>query len=274
MIDVCEYFNIHQTTTHGAMAYLDRLQPNEKFSRFEWQMLAICCILISAKYNESEEDVPDLASLEDITQQKITNDIILSYELWALKRMGWKLGVRTVMAFLSTYTASGIIFPEDYSSNLSIKSQIEKILDKQLIALATLVTLDSHFKAIPTSILASAILFIARRNLNLKTIWNEELISLTNHREIDLIKVISSIDKVYDTLNVQVDKEVENVTINSSNLSSSPTVEGKIYLVEGKIDESSQSKSIRTSPTSISNLDSDDQFIDSYSDHILQIASV
>ena len=47
MIDVCEYFNLHPTTTHAAAAYLDRLQPNEKFSRFEWQMLAICCILIS-----------------------------------------------------------------------------------------------------------------------------------------------------------------------------------------------------------------------------------
>jgi hypothetical protein len=47
MVDVCEYFNLHPTTTHAAAAYLDRLQPNEKFSRFEWQMLAICCILIS-----------------------------------------------------------------------------------------------------------------------------------------------------------------------------------------------------------------------------------
>jgi len=47
MVDVCEYFTLHATTTHAAIAYLDRLQPNEKFSRFEWQMLAICCILIA-----------------------------------------------------------------------------------------------------------------------------------------------------------------------------------------------------------------------------------
>jgi hypothetical protein len=55
MIDVCHYFNLHPTTTHAAIAYLDRLQPNEKFSRFEWQMLAIACILISCKrqFNKS-----------------------------------------------------------------------------------------------------------------------------------------------------------------------------------------------------------------------------
>jgi hypothetical protein len=91
MVDVTAFFNLHPTTTHAAIAYLDRLQPNEKFCRFEWQMLAICCILISAKYNECEEHVPGLHRLEEITQQKISNESVLNYELWALKRIGWKL---------------------------------------------------------------------------------------------------------------------------------------------------------------------------------------
>jgi hypothetical protein len=91
MVDVAVYFNLHATTTHAAVAYLDRLQPNEKFSRYEWQMLAICCLLISSKYNETEENVPGLRRLEEITQQSIANSTILNYELWALKRMGWKL---------------------------------------------------------------------------------------------------------------------------------------------------------------------------------------
>ncbi len=90
-MDVCEYFNLHVTTTHMAVAYLDRLQPNERFSRFEWQMLAICCIFIASKFNESEEDIPDLQAMEDITQQHISNETILNYELWALKKMAWKL---------------------------------------------------------------------------------------------------------------------------------------------------------------------------------------
>jgi len=47
--------------------------------------------LLTAKYNECEEHVPDLQTLEDISQQKLSKDIVLNYELWALKRMGWKL---------------------------------------------------------------------------------------------------------------------------------------------------------------------------------------
>ena len=101
MVDVCEYFTLDPTTTHAAIAYLDRLQPNEKFSRFEWQMLAICCILIASKYNECEDHVPDLSTLEEITQQSIPNETVLNYELWALKRMGWRLnGKRSVLCAL------------------------------------------------------------------------------------------------------------------------------------------------------------------------------
>jgi hypothetical protein len=91
MIDVCSFFNLHETTSHAAIVYMDRLTPNEQFSRVEWQMIAVCCILISAKYNEKEDDIPDLASLEQITHQSLSNEAILNYELWALKRMGWKL---------------------------------------------------------------------------------------------------------------------------------------------------------------------------------------
>lgn len=91
MVDVSEYFQMHITTTHAAIAYLDRIQPNDKFSRFEWQMLAITCILVAAKYNESEEHLPQLKRIEEITQQEITNECLLNYELWVLKRLSWKL---------------------------------------------------------------------------------------------------------------------------------------------------------------------------------------
>lgn len=53
MIDVCEYFSLHPTTIHGAISYLDRLQPSDKHSRYEWKMFVVCCILISG--NSSRE---------------------------------------------------------------------------------------------------------------------------------------------------------------------------------------------------------------------------
>ena len=94
LAQVCDYFQLHRTTAHAAAAYLDRLQPNERFTQKEWQLLAVCCIIISAKYNESEEHVPDLYTLEEITKQRLPNETILNYELWVLKKMGWRLNGR------------------------------------------------------------------------------------------------------------------------------------------------------------------------------------
>ena len=51
----------------------------------------MCCIIIAAKFNESEEQVPDLCTLEEITKQRLPNETILNYELWILKKMGWRL---------------------------------------------------------------------------------------------------------------------------------------------------------------------------------------
>ena len=85
MIDVCNHFELDSITTHLAINNLDKIQPHSKFSRFEWQFLAIANILIASKYNENEEYTPPFQNLEEITQQKITNETVLQYELFVLK---------------------------------------------------------------------------------------------------------------------------------------------------------------------------------------------
>ena len=180
MIDVCDYFNLHTTTIHAAIAYLDRLQPNEKFNRQQWQMLAICCIIISAKYNECEEHVPDVATLEEITQQNISNETVLNYELWALKRMGWKLNARTHMAFLSCYLASGVVFPTDRCLLFNSTSDLACAVGNEITSLANNAILEPNFKKFLASDIAIAIVACVRRNLGIEPVWSEHLASLTS----------------------------------------------------------------------------------------------
>jgi hypothetical protein len=116
MLDLGEYFDLHPTTIHAAIAYMDRIQPNEKFCAFQWQMVAICSITIAgeilnaespdlyvAKYNEMEEDVPDLYSFGAIIQQEIPRSVHLEYELWVLKQMGWKLNGASHSFFIDDF---------------------------------------------------------------------------------------------------------------------------------------------------------------------------
>eukprot|EP00981_Chlorochromonas_danica_P004197 scaffold847_cov172-Ochromonas_danica.AAC.11 len=169
-MDVTEYFNLHVTTTHAAVAYLDRLQPNESYTRFEWQMFAICCILVSAKFNESEEHVPPLRRLEEITQQALSNDVVLNYELWVLKKLSWKLNVRTPVAFLSAYCKLGYPFALPTGCP-ALSSEEEENLQSHMVSLSTRCLIQTKFKNIPSTILAAAIVFYARKTAGISPVW-------------------------------------------------------------------------------------------------------
>lgn len=187
ILDVAEHFELHPTTSHAAVCYLDRIQPNEKFCLFQWQMVAVSCITIAAKYNEMEEDVPDLHSLGGLIGQDIPFNVALDYELWVLKLMGWKLNARTPLAFLCCYMSVGILCPSEiasHSTNLSgghvEYKEVHRMLTKHATTLANLCILDMQFKAYPASLLAAAILYLSRRNVGLQDPWRPELSSLTS----------------------------------------------------------------------------------------------
>lgn len=232
MIDVCDYFHLHITTTHAAICYLDRLQPNEKFSRFEWQMMAICCIVIASKYNECEEHVPPLKQLGEITQQQIENSILLEYELFGLKRMAWKLNVRSSMAFLCSYMEVGLLTKEDIhillhqqggSSNEqqddenaadSAKKVVMMVraMRHKIQKISTKVLLDARFKSIQCSAVAAAIMFYARRSCCLFSsfgailpAWNEELTKLTFHNPLKHRATIQALSLIFEMEGESVD---------------------------------------------------------------------
>lgn len=59
------------------------------------------------------------------------------------------------------------------------KEEIENVLCKQTEALATLTVLDPQFKHTTASLLASAILYVARKKLNFSKIWTAHLVKIT-----------------------------------------------------------------------------------------------
>ena len=195
MVDVCEYFTLHPTTTHAAISYLDRLQPHEKFSRFEWQMIAISCILIASKYNECEDHVPDLATLEDITQQPISNETVLQYELWALKRMGWKLNARAPICFLCSFLVKGVIFDTDIliradcssvdvgQAGPTLVAELDKQAEKLAKKMANHCILDATFKSYIASDVACAIVYCVRQQLGMAEPWDSKLATFVGLRE-------------------------------------------------------------------------------------------
>jgi len=252
MIEVCEYFDLHLTTSHAAIAYLDRLQPNEKCSRLEWQMLAISCILLSSKYNESEEHVPDLATLEEITQQSISNEIILNYELWILKKLGWKLTAHTPMAFLTSYLAEGVLFETDFS-RLYPLSDIKVIFWKEVEYLVSLCAFNSEFKKYLASDVACAIILEVRTNLDISPVWNNKLDGLVQENPLsseDIQEILSMIQNIKKGPKPEAVFEIINTPSKENKLHKPDSSEFSSD-VEGDIDKENINAIARTSPVSV-----------------------
>ena len=144
--------------------------------------------------------------------------------------MRWKLAVYSPMAFLTAYSCVGVTFEEDShllspsdnnnnsNDNQSNKENIENssnnknndsdnierekedVFTKTTTALATLCVLEPDFKQYPSSIVASAIIYTARKALRCNTIWRNELEILTTHTVNDIMPVVERIWCMYAPL--------------------------------------------------------------------------
>lgn len=200
MIDVCGYFKLHITTAHAAIAYLDRLQPDENCERQEWQMIAVACILIASKYNESEQDVPPLNVFEEIIHQNIPNETMLTYELWVLRRISWQLNARTPAAFLTSFLSAGIFFEDDCAStSFSSQAELEELFAKEAMRLASVCLSDTQYKAFRSSDVAAAIVFKLRKRFQFQRYWRAELVEMTTCDPM-ASKAIDTILRMLDTV--------------------------------------------------------------------------
>jgi hypothetical protein len=138
--------------------------------------------LISAKYNECEDDVPELRVLEEITQQPISSEDILNFELLALKRMGWKLNARTPVAFVTSFCFAGVLHTFDSWDDIMTTSDMQANIFAEAVALSTVCLLDDDFKKHQASDVASAIVYWVRAKLGVAPAWRKELteVSLCN----------------------------------------------------------------------------------------------
>ena len=231
VIDVCRYFKLDLSTTHKAIVYLDRIQPDESYERVEWQMVAITCVLVAAKFNEKEEHLPPLSMFEDITHQKISTAQLLEYELWLLRSLGWELNAYPPLAFVNSFNTRSVIFRGDIirginNNNSDSMSELEKKRIQYTNDLATKCILCPDLKRIVASHQAAAIVYMSRRHLDIQPWWRQELETMTR---CDLTTV-TSVVQLIDSLGVSVpvatsEKELDTVDVEANELGSSSTLE-------------------------------------------------
>lgn len=108
--------------------------------------------------------------------------------------------------------------------------RMERIIRKQCSALATMTTLDARFKSFPCSMVASAVLYVARRSIGLMgpDLWPRVLTEMTRYESLDILAIV----KLIDTASSEISSWVagENAPLTASANRDSSLSEGRSYM--------------------------------------------
>jgi hypothetical protein len=113
MFETGEEFKLNTFVTHSAVRYLDRLLSEWDVDKDKWQLIAIGCLLVAAKYEEEDERIPSINDLNECSNNIYTIEMVRDVELSILQRMEWKLGGFTTLHFICHFTSRGCISIND-----------------------------------------------------------------------------------------------------------------------------------------------------------------
>lgn len=183
MSEVGEEYHLTPLTIHMAVKHLDRILSTLDVHKTRLQLVAICCLLIAAKYEELDPKVPAIADLNECSNDAYTPELIKEMEVMVLNHLQWSLDAITPLHFLHLFLTQGITFEKDIVDGKPFTKKAARYVKKYVTFFADLCLQDHGFLQYPPSILAAAIIAASRRAVKVDPIWNDSLQALTKYKE-------------------------------------------------------------------------------------------
>lgn len=170
-----EQFRLTSVTCHVALGYLDRVLHAVAVSRSRLHLVACCCLMIAAKYEEAETRVPCVAVLSDFVGGVYTTQDINHTEVLVLQKMGWACTVVTPMHFLGHFAAWGLLFGDDSRLGRPLLPASPRDVRMYAEFFADMCVQEYQLTRFRPSVLAAALVLAARRALSICPTWNPAL---------------------------------------------------------------------------------------------------
>ena len=106
-----------------AVYYMDLIFSRINDLVLKYEFYSICCLLIAAKFDEIDSNIPDLFHFQKICSSKFdhkiyfTIDEIKKYEVYTIKALNYKLNYFTPYHFLIFFFSHGVVFYVEINKN-------------------------------------------------------------------------------------------------------------------------------------------------------------
>jgi len=179
---VGEACGLKNLTTHAALGFVDMLLDLTPVDKSRIQLVAIACILISAKIEEQDDKVPRVSTLTGFCGNIFSKEIVLRMESWILNTFKWEMLVITTINFLEYYLQA-CLGPTELIRNPHIRNyELSKAhLCKTAEFFVDLSEHHSIFREYLPSVVAASSIVAARQLLRIQPVWTDSLQLVTNH---------------------------------------------------------------------------------------------
>lgn len=222
MCEAGDEFNLKLSTMHVSVMLLDRILHNTSVTRNKLQLVAIACILIAAKYEETEEAVPSLSDMNRYAQWAYDQDQIYHMEIMVLNKLNWCLGTYTPLHFAGYYMSKGVLFHPDTMQGRPLVKKVPGYLKRYVEFFADLCLQDYSFQKYSPSLMAAAIVMASRKALSIGPIWRPELSALCKYEEEEVRPCFAAIWECYRSSFPAAQGTEDEYTISPTSIASGP----------------------------------------------------
>ena len=189
-MELTEEFTLHHSTGHIAMMYFDRALSTCTIEHWKWQRLAVVCLILAAKSEEREEDVPTLEQLQGVTpvtmHELLEPKMYRREEMWVLFLFDWQMPGVCALHCVDYFLAAGVLYNSDRWRSHAIIESVPQYVRKYALFFTTLSQQDERLLQFRPSLVAAAVVRAARRALAISPAWPDELARLTAYARADV----------------------------------------------------------------------------------------
>ncbi|CAG9334194.1 CCNJL_4 [Blepharisma stoltei] len=178
--EVGESLHLSLLTIQTAASLYDSLLSTKEFSKPLLQPIGLIALLVAAKSEEGDENVPRFHQLVRFTQNSVAT--LKRLELELLTTLKWQIVVVTPLHFIYFYTSHGVVFINDAIGASRVNERTASYVRKYAEFFADLALQEHEFIQFSAENIACACIAGARKVVGIFNIWPAELEEMTGKK--------------------------------------------------------------------------------------------
>ena len=104
---------ISESTFHVAVRYMDYILAQKDYHQSKYQLIALSCLAIAAKYDELDQNIPFPEDFTRLSKLPFRSIVLADCEMLLLKILDWQLKVSTTYEIVHCLLSQGVLFDDD-----------------------------------------------------------------------------------------------------------------------------------------------------------------